>query len=129
MISNLRTAIYNRLLTSTYLNSGNVFFDRAPQGEFLDPYCVYSYITNPMTRDTHNVYEEQVFQLSLFGSDVSTLETIGLDLISIFKNSEAALTGDLSGNEIVAIVPQYTTLIGVESDLWNLIIRYRLFIK
>lgn len=74
MITTLRRAVYDKLITITEL-AGNVFFLEAPELVTL-PYLVVSKVTGGYDRDTVNEFRFEYLQINGYGKSLQNLEVI-----------------------------------------------------
>jgi hypothetical protein len=124
MVSALRTGIYNAAITVTGLSATNFYYSEAKQDATL-PYCVLSVISNPLSWCSNNVYEEDYFQFSLYGTTLSALETIEEAIKTKFDFGHANIT--VSGYTVILCfrmgTPRKVKL--PDSDVWQIVIEYK----
>lgn len=129
MIAEIRTTIYDHLLTVTGLSASNLWWGEAPQGTTEDPYCVISLVSNPLTRDTNQEFEEIYFQVSTYGTTLNTIEVIEANVHSVLYNSLTALNILLTNYIATQISLQFRTNLKIDEKFWQNVLRYKLRIK
>lgn len=129
MISEIRSAIYNHTLTCASLNSNNTWWMKAPQGDESNPYCVISFVSNPISRDTQIEFEELSFQINIYGTSLLTIEGIEAEVRTAYRNAEASIDTLLTNYKVAGIIPLNAVILEVDDEYWQVAIRYKIMIK
>ena len=123
METEVRKEIFRLAQTVTGLSASNTFYLEARQGATY-PYCVFSEITNPFKRDTKTDFETVYFQFSLYGTDLTALETLDAAVIDVFDNSESSFS--LTNFNVRGIIREYRKNAAESFRVWHTVVRYRL---
>jgi hypothetical protein len=106
MITEIREAINQYTMESSYIDESNFFWGQAPQGK-TGTYIVASINSNPYNRDTGQQYEEYYINFSIFGKLLSEIETIENEIRILYSEIPTTFktflsTYGLSGWRIVS---------------------------
>ena len=87
MNSELRKAIYNLGKNITGLNGGFWYIEAPQKTPF--PYAVFSFVSNPFSRDTASKFEDYYLQINIYDKSASNIETIKYNFTNTFDDSES----------------------------------------
>jgi hypothetical protein len=118
----VRGQLNTLLKTVSGLSASNVYFNDAPP-KASQPYCVFLFVAQPVTRDTGKEYNDFFIQISLVGKTLATLETLEAAVKVALEGGTVTLTDhnavqlrQLSGGANRREVGNY----------WQIILEYKL---
>ena len=118
MLTELRTAIAGKTITGL---TGGLWYLEASGKSF--PYAVFSFISNPSSRDSVNNFEDYYLQINLYDTDGSRIETTRKTITDVFDDSEASFS--LANYHFERIERQFSRALKVDK-VYQIVIQYKI---
>ena len=118
MLTELRTAIAGKTITGL---TGGLWYLEASGKSF--PYAVFSFVSNPVSRDSAMSFEDYYLQINLYDTDGSRIETVRKAITDTFDDSEA--TFSLANYHFERIDRQFARAFKVEK-IYQIVIQYKI---
>ncbi len=121
MNKELREAIYQK---GSMINAlgGGFWYMEAPQ-KAAHPYAVFSFVSNPMSRDTATKFEDYYLQINIYDKDGANIEVLKERITEAFDDSEKDFS--LDSWHFERIERQFVTERKIE-DVFMVTIQYKI---